>query len=73
MNGCGWTGLVDWATGLGSGSTVAWWSALLPHSKKVPGQTLSRGLPVWSLHVLLGFLQVLQLPPILQRHACWVN
>ena len=34
------------------GSTVAWGSALLPHSKKVPGSNLSRGLSVWSFRVL---------------------
>ena len=31
---------------------MAWWLALLPHSKKVPGSNLSRGLSVWSLLVL---------------------
>ena len=31
---------------------MAWWLALLPHSKKVPGSNPSRGLSVWSLHVL---------------------
>ena len=31
---------------------VAWWLALLPQSNKFPGLDLSRGLSVWSLHVL---------------------
>ena len=34
------------------GSTMVWWSALLPHSKKVAGLNHGRGLSVWSLHVL---------------------
>jgi len=41
------------------GCMVAWWLALLPHSKRVPGLIPSWGFSVWSLHDLPIYAWVL--------------
>lgn len=50
------------------------WLALLPHSKRVAGSNSVVGEPLCaesacSPHDSISFLQVLQLPPTVQRHA----
>jgi len=50
---------------------VVWWLASLPHSKRAP--ISGWGLSVCSPRVCMGSLQVLQLPPTTQKHACQVG
>ena len=57
-----------------SGVHVVWWLALSPHNERVPGSIHTRGLSVWSLHVLLVYVWVLSgcsgfLPPSKNMHV----